>query len=110
MVKPYEGIFGNTPELKLFEYLIPLKGLGFNALELAKEINTTVAQTYRIAENLVKWDVLTVIHKDNDSRQIRNTLYSINHDSLIVQAVISLDNAILYEMLDSKDKDDKDIP
>ncbi|CVK34330.1 conserved protein of unknown function [Methanoculleus bourgensis] len=37
MVRPFEGVFGNTCELRLLEFLLPLDGMKFNITELSEE-------------------------------------------------------------------------
>lgn len=102
-MKPLEGILGNTVELRLLEFLLPLKDISYNAIELAGYIDASVARTVKAADNMARWDILKV-SRNSEPRQLRNTLYAINPESKIVKAILELDNAIIETILDRDEK------
>jgi DNA-binding MarR family transcriptional regulator len=103
---PFEGLFGNTAELRILQFLLSLEGVGFNSIELAQMTETSVDKVTKVADKFVKWDLLKVTHDSDDLRQIRNTLYYINRDSEIVKAILNFDNAIIAELIDKMDGKD----
>ena len=45
MALPFEGVFGNNCELRVMEFLLPLRSMEFNITELAEEAGITVRVT-----------------------------------------------------------------
>lgn len=41
MAKPFEGLLGNSGELRMIEYLLPLEGIDFNITELGEEVGVS---------------------------------------------------------------------
>jgi len=94
-MRPFEGIFGNSAEVRLIEFLLPLRELEFNVVELAAELGVSVVRTQRILNRLVSWDIIKIIkHPEKDSRILRHTNYTINYDSPILQSILDFNNAI----------------
>ncbi|UUX93195.1 winged helix-turn-helix domain-containing protein [Methanoplanus endosymbiosus] len=92
MNRPFEGIFGNTCELRILEFLLPLREIKFNVTELAEEAKISRVTAGRVIKKFAEWNILNV-----HDRGV--TEYSINPDSPIVKSVDALNNAIIGEML-----------
>ena len=99
MNHPFEGIFGNTCELRILEFLLPLRGMKFNITDLAKEAEISQKTAGRVIKKFVEWNILNV-------HECGFTEYSINHDSPIVKSVDALNNAVIREMLGEEQLDD----
>jgi DNA-binding MarR family transcriptional regulator len=99
---PFERLFGNTAELRIVEFLLPLEGIGFNVIELAQNTETSVDKVTRVADKFVKWDLLKVTQNENESREIRKNYYSINRDSEIIEAILNFNNAIIDKLLEKE--------
>jgi hypothetical protein len=92
MARPFEGLFGNTCELRILEFLLPLSGVEFNVTELAEEAGVSRVTAGRVVKKFVSWDLLNV-------GAGRIPLYSINADSPIVRRIEDLNNALIEKML-----------
>lgn len=92
MQKPFEGIFGNSSELRLLEYLMPLPGIEFNVSELAEETGISRPTLTKIVKKFSENGILL-------ARGGQITHYSINSDSPIVKTMEQLNTIIIEAML-----------
>ncbi len=95
MARPFEGVFGNTCELRLIEFLLPLDGMDFNITELAEEAGVSRVTAGRVVKKLVEWGIL-IATSDPIPR------YSIDPASPIVQSIDIMNNALIGRMLDEE--------
>ncbi|NLM28822.1 MAG: winged helix-turn-helix transcriptional regulator [Methanomicrobiales archaeon] len=95
MTRPFEGVFGNTCELRLIEFLLPLDGMHFNTTELAEEAGVSRVTAGRVVKKLVDWGIL-IATSDPIPR------YSIDPASQIVQSIDIMNNALIGRMLDEE--------
>lgn len=92
MARPFEGLFGNTCELRILEFLLPLSDMEFNVTELAEEAGVSRVTAGRVVKKFVAWGLLNV-------GAGKVPLYSINTDSSIVRRIDDLNNALIEKML-----------
>lgn len=92
MARPFEGLFGNTCELRILEFLLPLSDMEFNVTELAEEAGVSRVTAGRVVKKFVSWGLLNV-------GTGRVPLYSINTSSSIVRYIDDLNNALIEKML-----------
>ncbi len=92
MARPFEGLFGNTCELRILEFLLPLSDMEFNITELAEEAGVSRVTAGRVVKKFVTWGLLNV-------GTGKVPLYSINTDSSIVRCIDDLNNALIEKML-----------
>ena len=92
MQKPFEGILGNSSELRLLEYLIPLSGIEFNVSELAEETGISRPTLTKIVKKFSENGILL-------ARGGQITHYSINSDSPLVKTMEQLNTIIIEAML-----------
>lgn len=92
MPRPFEGIFGNTCELRLLEFLLPLEGMEFNITELSEEVGVSRVTVGRVAKKFVAWKILNV-----NNRKIPR--YSINPSSSVVKALETMNNALIARII-----------
>jgi hypothetical protein len=93
MQKPFEGLLGNSCELKIIEFLVPLDGVEFNVSDLALEMAVSRPTITRIVKKYRKWDMLKTRTAGNA------TYYSINLDSPLVKGIVHFNNLIIERML-----------
>jgi predicted transcriptional regulator len=91
---PFEGLLGNGCELKIIEFLLPLKGMEFNLSELAEEVNVSRPTVDRIVKKFVKWGLMKVA-----STHGRTKYYSLNEYSDFVEVFENLNNRLVEQML-----------
>ncbi len=92
MIRPFEGVFGNTCELRLLEFLLPLECIEFNVTELSEEAGVSRVTVGKVVRKFVEWGIL-------NASDARIPQYSINSDSPIVQSIDSMNNALIERML-----------
>lgn len=90
--RPFEGVFGNTCELRLLEFLLALDDMEFNITELSEEAEVSRVTVGRVVRKFVKWDILIAT---ND----RIPQYSINPASSIVRSLEIVNNSLIGQML-----------
>ena len=91
---PFEGLLGNGCELKIIEFLLPLKGLEFNLSELSEEVSVSRPTVDRIVKKFVKWGLMKVA-----STHGRTKYYSLNEKSDFIEVFESLNNRLVEQML-----------
>ncbi len=94
MAAPFEGLLGDTSELRAIQFLLPLRGLEFNVSELARGTGISRQTMVSVTKKLIKWNVLKLT-----SRHGNANYYAINDDSMFVEAFESLNNCIIEQML-----------
>lgn len=88
---PFEGLLGNSEELRMLEFLLPLNDIEFSAEELSKEIRAK--NVSKVIDKFVDYGVLKTITKEN------KVYYAINQQSQIVKIVVQLNNSIIEDIL-----------
>jgi DNA-binding MarR family transcriptional regulator len=91
---PFEGLLGNGCELRIIEFLLPLKGLEFNLSELSEEISVSRPTVDRIVKKFVKWGLMKIA-----STHGRTKYYSINENSDFIEVFENLNNRLVEQML-----------
>jgi DNA-binding MarR family transcriptional regulator len=91
---PFEGLLGNGCELRIIEFLLPLKGLEFNLSELSEEISVSRPTVDRIVKKFVKWGLMKVA-----STHGRTKYYSLNENSDFIEVFENLNNRLIEKML-----------
>ncbi len=94
MPVPFEGLLGNSYELKLIEFLMPLKDMEFNLTELAEEVNVSRPTVDRIVKKFVKWGIMKVVHTHGKTKY-----YALNEDSGFVRVFEDLNNRLVEQIL-----------
>lgn len=98
---PFERIFGNTCELRLLEFLLPLRGMFFNMSDFESEMGVSTCTITQIVNKFVEYDIL-ISHYTRD----KMTLYKINPESEIVQNITILNNILTVDFLNNLENGD----
>ena len=93
MKQPFEGLFGDTCETRLLQFLLPMYGIEFGMAELTEEIGLT-RQSVAKAINKFSDRGMVKIRKEG-----RTWLYSINADSPLVKRLEDFDNSLIESMV-----------
>ncbi len=93
MVAPFEGLFGDTSELRTIQFLLPVSGLRFNISELARETRISRQTMIRVVAKLTKWNILKIAGRHGGANY-----YALNQDSGFIKAFEDLDNLIIEQM------------
>lgn len=94
MNKPFEGLLGNTSELRMIEYLLPLDKIEFSIGELAKDVGISKIIADRNVKKFVKWGLL-ILTRDTET----TAYYTINNESHIVKCIEQFNNALIENIL-----------
>jgi DNA-binding transcriptional regulator GbsR (MarR family) len=91
--KPFEGLLGNTVELRILERLIASPDLDFNVTELADMTHMSRGSCSKAVAKFLEWKMLTL-------SQTRGGIdyYQLNGEQPIVQAISTFNDALLIEM------------
>lgn len=94
MVVPFEKVFGDTSELRLIQFLLPMKDYEFNISDLARGSGVSRQALNNVVRKLLKWHVLKVVSKHSNANY-----YAFDKDSGFLRAFEDLDNSIIEQML-----------
>ena len=72
--KPFEGMFGNSCEIKMFEYLLSCPNFDFNISELGKIIGISRSSANTIVKRFLKWGILEKRKKRPTKKLLRKRL------------------------------------
>ena len=93
MKQPFEGLFGDTCETRLLQFLLPMYGIEFDMAELTEEIKLT---RQSIAKAMKKFSDRGMVKIRKEGR---TWLYSINEESPLVKRLEDFDNSLIESMV-----------
>ena len=103
MTKPFEGVFGDTVELRLIEFFMigyEHGGTPYSIAELAYFIDSTVENIRPVLPKLVTWKIITPIKGISvGEHQQTKECYKVNATSTIMSNVLELNNALIEIIL-----------
>jgi hypothetical protein len=94
--RPFEGILGNTVQLRLLENLIANGPANFNKRELGEVAGIARASTDKAIESFLEWGILKVSEKHGAM-----TLYALDFDSALVRSMIMFNESIIRRLYPS---------
>jgi predicted transcriptional regulator len=93
MKQPFEGLFGDTCETRLLQFLLPMYGIEFDMADLTGEIGLT---RQSIAKAMKKFSDRGMVKIRKEGR---TWLYSINEESPLVKRLEDFDNSLIESMI-----------
>jgi DNA-binding MarR family transcriptional regulator len=93
MKQPFEGLFGDTCETRLLQFLLPMYGIEFEMAELTEEIQLT---RQSIAKAMKKFSERGMVKIRKEGR---TWLYAINEESPLVKRLEDFDNSLIESMV-----------
>ncbi len=90
---PFEGILGNSVELRLLEHLMALPRMTFNVTELAKKAEVSRQSTSRVLKKLLTWRLLKVAAQHGNMK-----FYALDLDSPTVRSLYLFNEALIGEI------------
>jgi hypothetical protein len=91
---PFEKIFGDTSELRVIQFLLPMNGLEFNISDIARGADVSRQALNNVVKKLLKWNVLKITSKHGNANY-----YALNENSGFTEAFENLNNRIIEQML-----------
>ncbi|HPY60636.1 MAG: winged helix-turn-helix domain-containing protein [Patescibacteria group bacterium] len=97
MSRPFEGLLGNTCELRTIEFLLPMHGIEFNISELAEEMKVTRQTLSKVLKKYDEWGLV------NSRVSGQAIYYSINEESPLVKSIVQFNNVLIETMLGTEE-------
>ena len=94
MSAPFEKVFGDTSELRVIQFLLPMNGLEFNISDIARGADVSRQALNNVVKKLLKWNVLKITSKHGNANY-----YALNGNSGFIEAFENLNNRIIEQML-----------
>jgi DNA-binding transcriptional regulator GbsR (MarR family) len=91
---PFEKIFGDTSELRVIQFLLPMNGLEFNISDMARGADVSRQALNNVVKKLLKWNVLKITSKHGNANY-----YALNENSGFIEAFENVNNRIIEQML-----------
>jgi len=91
--RPYEGVLGDTSELRIIEHLMSLPGFDFNITEIARSARISRPAADKVVKKFARWGVVKVLRKRGNM-----TFYKLNEDSPIVNSIAAFNDMLTMEM------------
>jgi len=91
---PFEKVFGDTSELRVIQFLLPMNGLEFNISDIARGADVSRQALNNVVKKLLKWNVLKITSKHGNANY-----YALNGNSGFIEAFENLNNRIIEQML-----------
>lgn len=93
MSAPFEKIFGDTSELRVIQFLLPMNGLEFNISDMARGADVSRQALNNVVKKLLKWNVLKITSKHGNANY-----YALNENSGFIEAFENMNNRIIEQM------------
>jgi len=93
MKQPFEGLFGDTCETRLLQFLLPMYGIEFDMAELTEEIQLTRQSIAKVMKKFSDRGMVKI------RKEGRTWLYSINEESALVKRLEDFDNSLIESMV-----------
>ncbi len=93
MKQPFEGLFGDTCETRLLQFLLPMYGIEFVMADLITEVKLT---RQSISKAMKKFSGRGMV---NIRKEGRTWYYSINEESPLVKRMEDFDNSLIESMI-----------
>jgi hypothetical protein len=94
MPAPFEGLLGNSNELKVIQFMLPIKILEFNISEIARGTGVSRQTLEPVIKKLAKWNLLKIASKHGNANY-----YKLNESSGFIEVFENLNNHIIEQML-----------
>lgn len=93
MQPPFEGLFGDTCETRLLQFLLPMYGIEFKMANLIDEVKLTRQSISKAMKRFSEKDMVKI------RKEGRTWYYSINEESSLVKRLEDFDNSLIESMI-----------
>ena len=90
-------LFGDSPTIKVLDYLLTEKGLDFSISDIARNSSIGRATLYRIWDDLIKNQIIIPKRVIGKSK-----LYKLNSQNPKIKKLVEIDNMLILEELRNK--------
>lgn len=96
-MKPFEGVFGDTPEARLIEHFLAMPDFTFSVNQLLEQVRVSRPTLMRKLRLFVEWGVIREV------RTVRPMVFQLNADSDIVLAIELFNYALIDRIVPGED-------
>jgi DNA-binding MarR family transcriptional regulator len=93
MQQPFEGLFGDTCETRLLQFLLPMYGIEFKMADLIQEVKLTRQSISKAMKRFSERDMVNI------RKEGRTWYYSINEESPLIKRLEDFDNSLIESMI-----------
>jgi predicted transcriptional regulator len=93
MKQPFGGLFGDTCETRLLQFILPMYGIEFEMADLTEEIKLTRQSISKVMKKFSDRGMVKI------RKEGRTWLYSINEESPLVKRLEDFDNALIESIV-----------
>lgn len=101
---PFEGIFGDTVELRLIEFFMTVyehDELSFSIDDLAQFVDSPVETILPALNPLIKWGIVIPIKSHGKGEEPDIWMYKGNSESILMGEIIMLNDVLIDMMLNN---------
>lgn len=102
--RPFEGIFGNTVELRILEKLIAQPDAEFNVSELGTMTGVSRESASKVIEKFLTWNIMV-----RTTRKGNMDLFRLNTEEPIVVSMDTLNDSIIMQMFPEVERNLEDL-
>ncbi len=96
-MKPFEGIFGDTPEARLIEHFLAMPDFTFSVNQLLEQVRVSRPTLMRKLRLFVEWGIVREV------RTVRPMVFQLNGDSDIVRAILLFNYTLIDRIVPGED-------
>ena len=93
MQQPFEGLFGDTCETRLLQFLLPMYGIEFKMADLIEEVKLTRQSISKAMKRFSERDMVKI------RKEGRTWYYSINEESPLIKRLEDFDNSLIESII-----------
>lgn len=97
MVKPFDGLLGDTKELQILDFLLQMESFSFNITELERDAGVSRPTATRIIRMFKEYGLVKIERTEG-----RTAYYKIDSESPFVHHIEGINNCLIESMLDEK--------
>lgn len=97
MLKPFDGLLGDTKELRILDFLLQMESFSFNISELERDAGVSRPTATRIIRMFKEYGLVKV-----ERTEVRTAYYKIDSESPFVHHIEGINNCLIESMLDEK--------
>jgi DNA-binding transcriptional regulator GbsR (MarR family) len=101
----FEGVMGNTSNLRVIKFLLPFTHAQFNEKDLMEEVGVSKPTMIKVIKKLVEFEMIVPTERRGNS-----TYYRVNTSSPFIKAFEDIDNLIIQYKYGDLMVDDVDEP
>ena len=96
--KPFEGILGDSTELRIIQFMLPLDGIAYSSQELAENIQSSVRETNIALDKLCLWGIM---------KRINQNTFEVSKESPLIESINNFNNVMIGMIIEEIERKKK---